>query len=48
MSESPSAGELKKGSTARAQEGINSKGKIIDIQYPINKVNRKVEKATKT
>ena len=31
----PSAGGLKKGSRARAQEGINSKGSIIDIQYLI-------------
>ena len=28
---SPSAGGLKMGSLARAQEGINSKGNIIDI-----------------
>ena len=31
MSESPSAGGLKKGSIARAQEGINSKDNIIDV-----------------
>ena len=35
MSESPSAGGLKKGSIARAQEGINSKGNIIDIECPV-------------
>ena len=34
MSESPSVGGLKKGSTAGAQEGTNGKGNIVDIQYP--------------
>ena len=32
---SPGPGKIKKGPRTRAQEGINSKGNIIDIEYPI-------------
>ena len=34
-SESPFAGGLRKGSIARAQEGINSKGNVVDMQYSL-------------
>ena len=42
MSASPSAGELKKGSIARAHERINSQGNIFDIQYPINSKSEQI------
>ena len=35
ISESPAASGLKKAWIAKAQEGIDSTGYIIDIQYPI-------------
>ena len=44
MSERPSAGRLKKGSIARAQEEINSKGNILDMYYLLT---ARVEKSNK-